>query len=86
MRSASRSPQNDQGLEVNRRFKNVLEHATTISFFIRYFTGERTTVTDALGMTWRTGDIYETSVLVTIYGMVFIAALALLRITQQRAS
>jgi putative membrane protein len=64
----------------------LLYAATTIWFFARFFTGERTTVTDAVGMTWRTGDIYETSVLVTIYGMVFIAALALLRIAQQRTT
>ena len=33
------------------------------------FTGKRTIVTDAAGAIWRTGDSYETSVLVTIYGM-----------------
>jgi uncharacterized membrane protein len=64
----------------------LLYAATAISFFTRFFTGERTTVTDAAGMTWRTGDIYETSVLVTIYGMLFIAVLALLRIAQQRST
>jgi Carotenoid biosynthesis protein len=63
----------------------LLYAATTMWFFTRFFTGERTTVTDATGMTWRTWDIYETSVLVTIYGMIFIAALALLR-TEQRIS
>ena len=62
----------------------LLYAATTISFFTRFFTGERTTVTDAVGATWRTGDIYETSVLLTIYGMCFIALLALLRIAQRR--
>jgi uncharacterized membrane protein len=61
----------------------MLYAATTIWFFVRYFTGERTTVTDAVGTSWRTGDIYETSVLVTIYGMLFIALLALLRMAQQ---
>jgi Carotenoid biosynthesis protein len=64
----------------------LLYAATTIWFFTRFFTGERTTVTDATGMTWRTWDIYEISVLVTIYGMIFIAALALLRIAEQRIS
>jgi hypothetical protein len=48
--------------------------------------GERKIVTDAVGTTWRTGDIYETSALVTIYGMFFIAVLALLRTAQQRAA
>jgi uncharacterized membrane protein len=64
----------------------LLYAATTISFFTRFFTGERTTVIDAVGATWRTGDIYETSVLLTIYGMCFIALLALLRIAQRRTT
>jgi putative membrane protein len=63
----------------------LLYAATTISFFVNFFTGERTTVTDAMGATWRTGDIYETSVLVTVYGMFFIALLALLRIAQRHS-
>jgi uncharacterized membrane protein len=62
----------------------LLYGATTISFFTKLFTGDRKIVVDAVGMTWRTGDIYETSALVTGYGMFFIAALALLRIAQQR--
>jgi hypothetical protein len=56
--------------------------ATAATFVMAYLAGERTTVTDALGQTWRTGDIYETSVLTTIYGMGFIivpAALGLAR-------
>jgi len=64
----------------------LLYAATTISFFTKFFTGERTTVTDAVGTTWRTGDIYETSVLLTVYGMFFIALLALLRIAQRRTT
>jgi hypothetical protein len=64
----------------------LLYAATTISFFTQFFTGERTTVTDAVGATWRTGAIYETSVLLTVYGMFFIALLALLRIAQRRTT
>jgi uncharacterized membrane protein len=64
----------------------LLYAATTISFFTQFFTGKRSTVTDAAGATWRTGDIYETSVLLTVYGMFFIALLALLRITQRRTT
>jgi putative membrane protein len=64
----------------------LLYAATTISYFAKYFTGEHTTVTDAAGVTWRTADIYETSVLLTVYGMVFIALLALLRIAQRRST
>jgi putative membrane protein len=64
----------------------LLYAATTISFFAKLLTGAHTTVTDAVGMTWRTADIYETSVLLTVYGMFFIALLALLRIAQRRTT
>jgi putative membrane protein len=63
----------------------LLYAATTVSFFTKFFTGEHITVTDAAGATWRTGDIYETSVLLTVYGMFFIALLALLRIAHRRS-
>ncbi|MDT7724602.1 MAG: hypothetical protein QOI21_1178 [Actinomycetota bacterium] len=64
----------------------LLYAATTISFFTKFFTGENTTVTDAAGTTWNTSDIYETSVLLTVYGMFFISLLALLRIAQRRTA
>jgi uncharacterized membrane protein len=64
----------------------LLYGLTGVSFFVTFFTGERTNVTDAVGNTWRTGDIYETSALVTVYGMFFFAVLALLRIAQQRSA
>jgi putative membrane protein len=63
----------------------ALYAATTLSFFVTFFTGARTTVTDAAGTVWQTGDIYETQVLLTVYGMLFLALLALLRIAQRRA-
>ncbi len=62
----------------------LLYVATTVSFFTKFATGSRTTVTDAVGTTWQTGDIYKTSLLLTVYGMLFISLLALLRIAQQR--
>ena len=64
----------------------LLYAATTISFFADFFSGERTTVTDAAGVTWRTADIYESSVLLTVYGMLFMALLALLRIAQRHTT
>jgi uncharacterized membrane protein len=64
----------------------VLYAATTISFFATFVTGERTTATDATGTIWQTGDIYETSVLLAVYGMCFIALLALLRIAQRHTT
>lgn len=62
----------------------TLYGATAAAFFITYFTGERTTVTDALGQPWRTGDIYEASVLTTIYGMAFITVLGALALARQQ--
>jgi putative membrane protein len=64
----------------------LLYAATTLQYFVKLFTGEHTTVTDAAGVVWRTADIYETSVLLTIYGMLFLALLALLRIAQRRTT
>jgi putative membrane protein len=64
----------------------ILYAVTTLSFFSTFVRADRKTVIDATGMTWRTGDIYETSVLLAVYGMVFIAVLALLRIAQQHAT
>ena len=61
----------------------LLYAATTFSFFTKFVTGSRTTVNDAVGATRRTGDIYETSVLLTVYGMLFISLIALLRIAQR---
>jgi putative membrane protein len=64
----------------------LLYAATTIPFFTAFLAGTRTTVTDAAGTTWQTGDLYETSVLLTVYGMLFIALLAVLRIAQRRST
>jgi uncharacterized membrane protein len=61
----------------------LLYGLTTLSFFAALFTGAHTVVVDATGTTWRTGNIYETSALVAVYGMLFIAVLALLRLAQQ---
>ncbi|NAS26570.1 carotenoid biosynthesis protein [Herbidospora sp. NEAU-GS84] len=62
----------------------VLYGGIAAAFFMDYLTGERTTVTDAVGRTWRTADIYETSVLTTIYGMGFITVLAALTLVTRR--
>lgn len=64
----------------------LLYAATTVSYFVTFFTAEHTTVTDATGATWDTADIYETSVLLTVYGMLFMTLLALLRIAQRRTT
>lgn len=63
----------------------LLYAATAGTFVMDFLTRERTTVTDALGQTWRTGDIYETSVLTMIYGMGFITVLAALSLARRHA-
>jgi uncharacterized membrane protein len=62
----------------------LLYAAMTIGYFVKLSTGERVTITDATGATWNTANIYETSALLTVYGMCFIVLLALLRISQRR--
>lgn len=62
----------------------LLYAATASTFVVAFLTRERTTVTDAVGNTWRTGDIYETSVITAIYGMFFITVLASLSLAQRR--
>lgn len=61
----------------------VLYAATTLAFLAAYAAGDRTTVTDATGRAWQTGDIYEASALLSVYGMLFLAVLAALRIGQR---
>jgi uncharacterized membrane protein len=61
----------------------LLYAATTVSYFATLFTGKNSIVTDAAGRAWHSADIYETSALLAVYGMGFIALLALLRIIQR---
>lgn len=61
----------------------VLYGLTGVGFVVAYFIEEHTTVTDATGAVWNTADIYETSALVTVYGMFFFALMALLRIAER---
>jgi len=64
----------------------ILYGLTAVGFFFGYSTEDHTQVTDAIGNVWKTADIYETSALVTVYGMFFVTLLAVLRIAQQRAA
>ena len=64
----------------------ILYGLTAVGFFFDYSRNDHTQVTDALGNVWRTADIYETSALVTVYGMFFVALLAVLRIAQQHTA
>lgn len=61
----------------------LLYAATAAAFVIDFCVRDRTAVTDALGQTWRTGDIAETSVLSMIYGMGLFTVLAGLSLAQR---
>jgi hypothetical protein len=39
--------------------------------------------TDATGMTWRSGDIYETSALAALLAMMFVVVLATLKVARE---
>jgi putative membrane protein len=82
----ARGPASQAGTTAGDLQAVLLYAATTLSFFTDLATSEHTTVTDAAGMSWRTADIYETSALFAVYGMVFIALLALLRIAQRHTA
>lgn len=62
----------------------VLYAATTVTFLNNYLTRDRMPVPDPSGTTWQTGDIDDSSLLLAVYGMLFLALLATLRIAQRR--
>ena len=55
---------------------------TAATFTVKYLFRPSTQVTDAVGQTWITGNIYETAVIASIYTMFFIAILAAIKIAQ----
>jgi uncharacterized membrane protein len=85
LRSRGPAPSAAQTRTVSDLQAVILYAATALSFFAAYFKGDRITVTDATRHTWQTSDIYETSILLAVYGMLFLALLALLRIAQRHS-
>jgi putative membrane protein len=53
-----------------------------LRFIVTYLTGSNTPVTDAAGTVWQTGSIYESAAIVSIYTMLFIAALSAFKLIQ----
>ena len=47
-----------------------------------YFGGRSRLVTDATGAIWRTGDIYETAAIFSIYTLLFVSVLSFLKIAR----
>ena len=55
------------------------------AFVLQYLTGTSRTVVDATGATWQTGAIYETAAILSLFTMIFIAALSAVKLIQQPA-
>lgn len=53
-------------------------------YVLQFLTGGNKAVTDATGAIWQTANIYETSAIVSLFTMIFIAALAAVKIIQQQ--
>lgn len=54
-------------------------------FILNYLSGSNKAVTDATGAVWQTANIYETAAIVSLFTMIFIAALAAVKLTQRQA-
>jgi putative membrane protein len=52
----------------------VLFAVMGLDYLAGYYGGTNTTITDAAGHAWQTGDIFETGAIVCIYTMLFVAA------------
>ncbi|HEY1388030.1 MAG TPA: carotenoid biosynthesis protein [Ktedonobacterales bacterium] len=59
---------------------------TGAQFILNYLSAHNRTVTDATGATWQTINIYETAAIVSLFTMIFIAALTAVKLAQQRTS
>jgi putative membrane protein len=57
-----------------------------LSFAVQYLTSTSRSVTDATGAVWNTGAIHETSAIVGLYTMVFIAVLATIKLIQNASA
>ena len=57
---------------------------TGFRFVLVYLLSANMQVTDAVGHAWQTSDIYETSAIIAIYTMIFVAILALVILFRDR--
>jgi uncharacterized membrane protein len=69
-------------------FQAVIMYAVTgLGFIVGYLVGGgNTAVTDAAGTVWWTGNIYESAAIVSIYTMIFVAALSTVKLLQGQAA
>jgi putative membrane protein len=59
---------------------------TGSAFILNYLSAKNRAVTDATGAVWQTINIYEAAAIISLFTMIFIAALTAVRLAQQRAS
>ena len=52
-------------------------------YVLQFLSGTNRSVTDATGAVWQTANIYETAAIVSLFTMIFIAALAAIKLMQQ---
>ncbi len=57
---------------------------TGVRFVLVYLLSANMQITDAVGHAWQTSDIYETSAIIAIYTMIFVAILALVTLFRDR--
>lgn len=53
-------------------------------YMLQYLSGTNRSVTDATGAVWQTANIYETAAIVSLFTMLFIAALAAIKLIQMQ--
>ncbi|MGE5335245.1 MAG: hypothetical protein ACM3N4_11135, partial [Nitrososphaerota archaeon] len=65
----------------------VALYATTGGVYIlQYLNGHDRIVTDATGAVWHTANIFETTAIVSLFTMIFIAALVAIKLAQQQTA
>jgi uncharacterized membrane protein len=57
-----------------------------LAYILGYLVSSNTQVTDAAGIVWHTGNIHETAAIVSIYTMIFVAALSAVKLLQGSAA
>ena len=53
-----------------------------LNFVLTYLVSGTEPVTDAAGAAWRTGDVFETAAITSLLTMIFVTALAAIKVVQ----
>jgi len=57
-----------------------------LNFVLTYLVSGTETVTDATGAAWRSGDVFETAAITSLLTMIFVAALAAIKVLQHSST